>query len=81
MKKIDNLRPIAKSKGWSITELAIKFILSQRQVSVVMPTMLSVEEIEMFASTSDGRYLDSVEATKMEKMYENNFYVESITSK
>jgi aryl-alcohol dehydrogenase-like predicted oxidoreductase len=78
MKKIDNMKPVASSKGWNITELAIKFILSQKQISVVLPTMISVEEIEMFASLSDGGYLDPDESLKVEEMYEKNFYVQPV---
>jgi len=79
MQKIENMRPLASSKGWSITELAIKFILSQKQISVILPTMVSIEEIELFASLSDGRYLNSTEIAKMEEMYEKNFYVEPVS--
>lgn len=78
MKKIENIKPIANSKGWNITELAIKFILSQKQISVVLPTMVSIEEIEMFASLSDGEYLNSAESAKVEEMYERNFYVQTV---
>ena len=81
MQKIENMKPIANSKGWNITELAIKFILSQKQISVVLPTMISMEEIEMFASISDGNYLNSSEAASVEQMYENNFHVQPIASK
>jgi aryl-alcohol dehydrogenase-like predicted oxidoreductase len=75
MQKIDYMKPVARSKGWNITELAIKFILSQPQISVVLPTMVSIEEIEMFAAISDGKYLTSGEAAQLEEMYEKNFYV------
>jgi aryl-alcohol dehydrogenase-like predicted oxidoreductase len=78
MQKIEKMRPLANSKGWNITELAIKFILSQKQVSVILPTMTSIEEIELFASLSDGKYLNSTEIASMEEMYEKNFYVEPI---
>src|ERR671924_399916 len=78
MQKIENMKPSASSKGWNITELAIKFILSQKQISLVLPTMISVEEIEMFASLSDGNYLNSIEVARMEEMYEKNFYVEPV---
>ena len=78
MKKIDNIRPVADSRGWNITQLAIKFILSQKQISVVLPTMVSVEEIEMFAAISDGDYLDRAESSKIEEMYEKNFYVQPV---
>jgi aryl-alcohol dehydrogenase-like predicted oxidoreductase len=79
MQKIENMRPVAKSKGWNITELAIKFIMSQKQISVVLPTMISIEEIEMFASLSDGKYLDQSEVAEVEQMYEKNFYVQPVS--
>lgn len=78
MQKIENMKPVATSKGWNITELAIKFILSQKQISVVLPTMISTEEIEMFAALSDGSYLDTSEAARVEQMYEKNFYVQPV---
>jgi aryl-alcohol dehydrogenase-like predicted oxidoreductase len=78
MQKIENMRPLASSKGWNITELAIKFILSQKQISVVLPTMISIEEIELFTSLSDGKYLNNTEIAKTEEMYEKNFYVEPV---
>jgi aryl-alcohol dehydrogenase-like predicted oxidoreductase len=78
MQKIEKMKPIASSKGWNITELAIKFILSQRQISVVLPTMISTDEIEMFAALSDGKYLNTSEAADIEQLYEKNFYVQSV---
>ena len=65
MKKIENMKPIADAKGWNITQLAIKFILSQKQVSVVLPTMISLDEIEVFASISDGKYLGDSASAKL----------------
>jgi aryl-alcohol dehydrogenase-like predicted oxidoreductase len=76
MKKIDNIRPVADGKGWSVAELAIKFILSQPQVSVVLPTMTSLDEIEWFVSLSDGKYLSSGEANSLSELYDKNFYVQ-----
>jgi aryl-alcohol dehydrogenase-like predicted oxidoreductase len=78
MQKIENMKPIANSKGWNITELAIKFILSQKQISVVLPTMISTEDIEMFASLSDSKYLSALEAASVEELYEKNFYVQPV---
>lgn len=75
MQKIDNMKPIASGKGWNITELAIKFILSQPEISVVLPTMVNIEELEMFAAISDGKYLSSAESKQLEAMYEKNFFV------
>jgi aryl-alcohol dehydrogenase-like predicted oxidoreductase len=75
MKKVDNLKPFAESKGWNITELAIKFILSEKTISSVLPTVTSIEELEMFANISDGEYLDEKEYAQVKEMYSNNFYV------
>lgn len=78
LKKVENLMTIADEKGWSVTELAIKFILSQKQVSVVLPTMTSMEELENFASFSDGNYLNSNDVGRISDMYANNFHVNRI---
>lgn len=57
LRKVEQLRPIARRNGLSITELAIKFILSKRGMASVLPTMVSEEEIASFAAMSDGRYI------------------------
>jgi aryl-alcohol dehydrogenase-like predicted oxidoreductase len=75
MKKIEKLKPIADSHGWNITEIAIKYILSQEQISVVLPTVTSIEEIDTFAQLSDGNYLNADEKKQIEQMYEKNFYL------
>ena len=78
LKKIEKLKPIANSHGWNITEIAIKYILSQEQISVVLPTVTSIEEIDMFAQLSDGNYLNTEEKRDIEQMYENNFYLPNL---
>lgn len=78
MKKIDKIRPIAESKGWSIAQLAIKFILSEEPISTVIPTVLDIEELESFVDMSDGNYLNKSELREIKELYENNFYVNSV---
>ncbi|HEY6534667.1 MAG TPA: aldo/keto reductase [Candidatus Nitrosocosmicus sp.] len=78
MKKIEKLKPIADSRGWGITEIAIKYILSQPQISVVLPTVTSMDEIDTFVQLSDGNYLNMTEKKDIEQMYENNFYLPDI---
>jgi len=75
LKKVENMKTISDKKGWDITDLAIKFILSHEQISVVLPTMISVEEIDRFSQISDGKYLDFQEMNQISEMYHNNFYV------
>jgi len=80
MKKIEKLKPIADSHGWNITEIAIKYILSQEQISVVLPTVTSIEEIDVFAQLSDGNYLNIKEKKDIEQMYENNFHLPDLVA-
>jgi aryl-alcohol dehydrogenase-like predicted oxidoreductase len=80
MKKIEKMTPFLNTKGWDIYQLAIKFILSQKQVSVVLPTVTDIEEIETIADMSDGNYLTEDELAYMTELYNNNFYVESVIS-
>jgi aryl-alcohol dehydrogenase-like predicted oxidoreductase len=75
LKKVENMKAIADKKGWNITELAIKFILSHKAISVVLPTMISIEEIDKFSEISDGKYLEGHELEQVSEMYLNNFYV------
>lgn len=67
--KVEQLRPVAERNSLGITELAIKFILSKKPVSSVLPTVISVEEIEQFAAMSDGRYLSDADMAEIASMY------------
>jgi aryl-alcohol dehydrogenase-like predicted oxidoreductase len=80
IKKIEKMTPFLNTKGWDIFQLAIKFILSQKQVSVVLPTITDIEEIEAFAEMSDGHYLNESELAYITELYNNNFFVESVIS-
>lgn len=67
--KVEQLRPIAERNGLSIPELAIKFILSKGAVASVLPTVVSIEEIEQFAAMSDGKYLSSSDMSEIASLY------------
>ena len=68
---MEQLRPIAESNGLTITELAIKFILSKKGISSVFPTVISEDEIEMFSSMSDGKYLNDYDMKEIDELYSN----------
>ena len=76
LKKVEQLRPIAESNGLSITELAIKFILSKKGISSVFPTVISEDEIETFSSMSDGKYLNDSDMKEIDEMY-SSWWAES----
>jgi aryl-alcohol dehydrogenase-like predicted oxidoreductase len=69
LKKVEQLRPIAERNGLNITELAIKFILSKKGISSVLPTVISIDEIEMFAAMSDGNYLSDADMKEINELY------------
>jgi aryl-alcohol dehydrogenase-like predicted oxidoreductase len=69
------MKPLGLVKGRNITQLAVKFILSQKEVSVVLPTVIDIEELEMFAEMSDGKYLADKDIAEIRGLYDNNFNI------
>jgi aryl-alcohol dehydrogenase-like predicted oxidoreductase len=69
LKKVEQLRPIAERNGLTITELAIKFILSKKGVSSVFPTVISTDEIEMFSAMSDGKNISESDMKEIDDLY------------
>ncbi|MCH7968529.1 MAG: aldo/keto reductase [Thaumarchaeota archaeon] len=69
IKKVEQLRPIAERNGLSITELAIKFILSKQGITSVFPTVISEQEVEQFAMMSDGNYLNASDMKEIDDLY------------
>lgn len=69
LSKVEQLRPIAESNGLRIDELAIKFLLSRNAVSSVLPTVVSVDEIETFASMSDEKMLSDSDIAEIARLY------------
>ena len=69
LRKVEQLRHIAERNGLSVTELAIKFILSKPGMASVLPTMVSVEEVAAFAAMSDGTYLPRNDMREIAEIY------------
>jgi aryl-alcohol dehydrogenase-like predicted oxidoreductase len=69
IKKVEQLRSIAERNDLTITELGIKFILSKQGIASVFPTVISEEEIEQFASMSDGNYINSSDMKEIDDLY------------
>lgn len=78
LQKIEYIKPIADAYGWTVTELAMKFILSQNRIATVLPTVVNIEEIESFAKMSDGKYLKANDVEEISEMYDKDFYTTSI---
>ncbi len=67
--KVEQLHTIADNNDLTITELAIKFILSKTGIASVFPTVISVEEIEQFVAISDGNYINSSDMSEIDKLF------------
>jgi aryl-alcohol dehydrogenase-like predicted oxidoreductase len=69
LKKVEQFKPIAERNGMTITEFAIKFILTKKPIASVLPTVVSEEEVESFAVISDGNYINSSDMQEIEELY------------
>lgn len=67
--KVEQLRPIADRNGLTITELAMKFIMTKRGFASVFPTVVSEAEIEGYAAMADGRYVPRSDMEEIAKLY------------
>ena len=76
LKKVEELKPIADRNELTITELAIKFILSKEGISSVFPTVISEDEIQTFSDMTNGNYLSNSDMREVNELY-NKWWSES----
>ncbi len=69
LKKVEMLRPIADRNGLTITELAIKFIMSKKGFASVFPTVVSEEEIVNYVEMTKGEYISASDIKEIEELY------------
>lgn len=64
------IKPISDQLGLSLSQLALKYILSY-PISTVMVTVTSVNELEEYVEASDGSYLNPSLVKRFEELYDN----------
>ena len=69
LEKVELLRPIAERNGLTITELAMKFIMSKKGFASVFPTVVSEEEIVNYVEMTKGRYIPTPDMKEIEELY------------
>jgi aryl-alcohol dehydrogenase-like predicted oxidoreductase len=69
LEKVEQLRPIAERNGLTITELAMKFIMSKKGFASVFPTVISEEEIINYVAMTNGKYISTSDMREIEKLY------------
>jgi aryl-alcohol dehydrogenase-like predicted oxidoreductase len=73
LKKNEIIRPIAKSMGCTIRQLATKWLASWPTVCSIEPNLLNEADVREFASACDGRYLSGGMFEQIERLYESDF--------
>jgi len=67
--KVEILKPIAERNGLTITELAMKFIMSKKGFASVFPTVVSEEEIVNYVEMTKGGYVSASDMKEIEELY------------
>ena len=68
---VEEVMPIGKQYEYDIMQLAMKFILSKKAVTCIIPTFGSIEDIESFVAISDGKYLKSEDVSHIESIFDS----------
>ena len=77
MPRIRNLEKLLGVEAKTLPELALRYLLSWDEVSVVIPGTRKVKNVEANASVSDGRKLSQGLMEELKKhAWERNFYVD-----
>jgi len=69
LEKVEQLRPIAQRNGLTITELAMKFIMSKKGFASVFPTVVCEEEITSYVEMTKGNYISASDMKEIEDLY------------
>lgn len=69
LKKVEQLRPIAERNDLTITELAMKFIMTKKGFASVFPTVVSEEEIVHYVEMTKGQYIPASDMKEIDELY------------
>ena len=69
LQKVEQLKPIAERNGLTITELAMKFIMSKEGFTSVFPTVTSEEEIISYVEMTKGNYISKSDMREIQELY------------
>ena len=69
LQKVEQLRPIAERNDLTITELAMKFIMTKKGFASVFPTVVSEDEIISYVEMTKGSYISASDMKEIEELY------------
>jgi len=81
LKKIDRIRFLCGPEtGRTMAQAALRFILAQPQMTVVIPTITNEAELREYAGAADVSGLSDDELARVGDLYERNFDVEPVSA-
>jgi len=77
LEKIDRIRFLCGPEaGRTMAQAALRFILAQPQMTVVIPTMTTADELGEYAGAADAPDLTQEELARIAELYARNFDIE-----
>jgi aryl-alcohol dehydrogenase-like predicted oxidoreductase len=73
--KLEKLDFLAQTPSLTLAQAALRFVLADDAVSVVIPGARTVQQVEENAAASDGR-LSEEELNRISDLYQNDFYLD-----
>ena len=81
LQKIDRIRFLCGPEaGRTMAQAALRFILAQPQMTVVIPTITNQAELREYAGAADVPDLTEDELARVAELYERNFDVEPVSA-
>jgi aryl-alcohol dehydrogenase-like predicted oxidoreductase len=81
LQKIDRIRFLCgPESGRTMAQAALRFILAQPQMTVVIPTITSEAELREYAGATDVPDLNAEELARVGELYARNFDVQAVSA-
>jgi aryl-alcohol dehydrogenase-like predicted oxidoreductase len=76
LQKVERLRFLSEEHGMTMAQAALRFILAQRAIACVLPTIANAADLEEWAGASDKPELTAEDLERIDALYERNFEIE-----
>jgi aryl-alcohol dehydrogenase-like predicted oxidoreductase len=80
LQKVERLRFLCEEHGMTLAQAALRFILAQKSIACVLPTITSAEDLEEWAAASAKPDLSADDLARIDELYERNFDVEPVSA-
>jgi aryl-alcohol dehydrogenase-like predicted oxidoreductase len=78
LQKVERLKFLCEEHDLTLAQAALKFIIAQRAIACVLPTITNEQELEEWAAASNKPDLTSDDLERIDTLYERNFDVEPL---